>query len=234
MTPRQNCSGCFLIASPYLTDGHFFRSVTLVIRHSADGAFGLVINRPGAHRFSEMIAMSDPSWNVASPTQGTANLTIPRDQIHIGGPVAGPLLVLHDIAGIGEPCGTAEGVQDNSGLSAEVHDHPGEDFGSMSLQWADVPAWVTSDEDHLRLLARRDDARLKFVVNYSGWGPGQLDHELEVGGWLVTPADTENIFATDDELWQRMVKRCGQAILQQLTPDIRLPDANQKFDPGWN
>ena len=40
--------GCFLVASPYLSDANFFRTVVYVIRHDSEGAFGVIINRPGA------------------------------------------------------------------------------------------------------------------------------------------------------------------------------------------
>ena len=35
-----NLSGRLLIASPYLTDGSFMRSVVFMIRHDVEGAFG--------------------------------------------------------------------------------------------------------------------------------------------------------------------------------------------------
>ncbi|PHQ35699.1 YqgE/AlgH family protein [Rhodopirellula bahusiensis] len=259
MKTSQNCTGCFLIASPYLHDGNFFRSVVLIIRHTHEGAFGVVINRAGPQRFGDVIAMSDPSWQVASgadsssPTaspdnssttsdsgdkdDATPDLQIHSDQIYLGGPVNGPVLALHNIAGIGDPCGAdvSEGAgNDPAGSKTQLHDHPAEPWGSMSIQWADVPAWVTSDEDHLRLLARRDDAKLRFVVGYSGWGPMQLENELDEGGWLITPADTESIFGPCEEVWEKLVHRCGQAIMKDLTPDVPFPTEQQGFDPGVN
>lgn len=38
--------GCFLVASPEINDGIFFRSVVLLCDHSPVGSFGLVINKP--------------------------------------------------------------------------------------------------------------------------------------------------------------------------------------------
>lgn len=247
----QNCTGCFLVASPYLTDGHFFRAVIFVVRHTDEGAFGVVINRSTSKRFSEVVEMSSPSWQSkhTNPVGGAAANPLPdenqngpfRDQIYLGGPVEGPLLALHEVAGIGEPCGELTGneedisaAQDPAGAKMTVHDHPAEAWGSMSIQWSDVPAWMTADEDHLRILARRDDARLKFIVGYSGWGAGQLDHELEAGGWLVTPAESDSIFDHSGEVWEKLVHRCGHAILQELRPDLSMPDEHAGFDPGVN
>lgn len=239
-----DCSGHFLVASPYLTDGHFFRSVVLIIRHSSDGAFGVVVNRLTDKRFRDAVEMSLPtnssttvsSDELADNHAASKNSDRPRDGIYLGGPVEGPLLALHDVAGIGDPCGPGidpDNPNDAKGAKTTLHDHPAEAFGSMSIQWANVPAWLTADEDHLRLLARREDARLKFVVGYSGWGPGQLEHELQAGGWLVVAADSENIFDVGDELWQRLVKRCGQAIMRELSPDLPAFD-DDDFDPRVN
>lgn len=40
-------AGCFLIARPILQDANFKRSVVFLLAHNAEGAFGLVVNRPG-------------------------------------------------------------------------------------------------------------------------------------------------------------------------------------------
>ncbi|TWT89399.1 YqgE/AlgH family protein [Neorhodopirellula pilleata] len=265
MSDTPNCTGCFLVASPYLADGHFFRAVVFIVRHTSEGAFGVVINRVGEQRFSEVVEMSDPTWqkssskssskikssklvdtasdlnlneaSFANPSSSSndqlARSDVYRDWIHIGGPVDGPLLALHNIAGIGEPCGIDD-ESDSHGTQAVVNDHPAESFGSMSIQWADVPAWMTADEDHLRLLSRREDAKLRFIVGYSGWGAGQLDDELEAGGWLVTPAEAESIFGNEDDVWEKLVKRCGHAILKDLRPDLAMPAESESFDPGMN
>ena len=249
-TGPQNCTGCFLVASPYLTDGHFFRSVVFVVRHAEEGAFGVVINRVSEKRFSDVVEMSDPSWkkspgkNTIKTDQDTATTPaskpqLDRDLIHVGGPVEGPLIALHEIAGIGEPCGVLDPSGESTGVAKPgtetiVSDNPAESFGSMSIQYAQVPAWMTTDDDHLRILFRRDDARLKFIVGYAGWGPGQLEAELEAGGWLVTPAESESIFGGDSEVWEKLVKRCGHAILKNLRPDLSMPGDKESFDPEMN
>ena len=38
--------GCFLIARPILRDPNFMQTVILLLAHTEDGAFGLVVNRP--------------------------------------------------------------------------------------------------------------------------------------------------------------------------------------------
>lgn len=45
--------------------------------------------------------------------------------------------------------------------------------------------------------------RLKILIGYSGWAPGQLEREVERGDWKVTPARSAEVFDADPgSLWQ--------------------------------
>lgn len=47
-------------------------------------------------------------------------------------------------------------------------------------------------------------------LGYSGWGPGQLENELSVDGWLTLPGSDEIIFKTSDRLkWQKAAELFG-------------------------
>ncbi len=49
-----------------------------------------------------------------------------------------------------------------------------------------------------------------LVFGYAGWGPGQLEHEMEEGSWLVLPYDESFAFTSDTEgLWERALARLG-------------------------
>ena len=69
----ESLSGNLLIASPSMPD-YFHRTVILVVEHSDQGAFGLVLNRP-----------SGTSVGEASPE--LAELIGDEHLIHVGGPV---------------------------------------------------------------------------------------------------------------------------------------------------
>ena len=47
--------GNLLIASPSLLDPNFKRTVVLITEHTAEGAAGLVINRPSPSPVSELV-----------------------------------------------------------------------------------------------------------------------------------------------------------------------------------
>jgi putative transcriptional regulator len=52
--------------------------------------------------------------------------------------------------------------------------------------------------------------RRRVYAGYAGWGPGQLESELEREDWIVEPALTEDLFDdTPDELWGRVLSRKG-------------------------
>jgi putative transcriptional regulator len=52
--------------------------------------------------------------------------------------------------------------------------------------------------------------RARAFAGYAGWGPGQLDAELDREDWFVAPAGIDDIFDPDaDELWSRVLGRKG-------------------------
>jgi putative transcriptional regulator len=52
--------------------------------------------------------------------------------------------------------------------------------------------------------------RVRIFAGYAGWGPGQLDAELDRDDWFVAPAGVDDIFNPDaDELWGRVLARKG-------------------------
>jgi putative transcriptional regulator len=59
-------------------------------------------------------------------------------------------------------------------------------------------------------------------AGHAGWGPGQLEGELEEDSWIIEPPQREEIFATDaDGLWSAVLRRKGReyALLATMPPD---------------
>jgi len=49
-----------------------------------------------------------------------------------------------------------------------------------------------------------------LVFGYAGWGPGQLEHEMAQGSWLVLPYNEPLAFPENaDELWERAMAELG-------------------------
>jgi putative transcriptional regulator len=64
--------------------------------------------------------------------------------------------------------------------------------------------------------------RARAFVGHAGWGPGQLDGEIERGDWIVETARSEDAFAEEPkELWEAVLTRKGgsYALLARMPPD---------------
>ena len=68
--------------------------------------------------------------------------------------------------------------------------------------------------------------RARVFAGYAGWGPGQLEGELDEGSWIVEPALPIDVFTDDPEaLWGAVLRRKG--------PRFALL-ASMPFDPSMN
>ena len=67
--------------------------------------------------------------------------------------------------------------------------------------------------------------RARVFAGYAGWGPGQLDGELDEGSWIVEPALAEDVFTDEPEvLWSGVLQRKGGpfGVLALMPPDPSL------------
>lgn len=75
---RPRLAPALLLSMPQLVDPNFRRTVVLLCEHSADGAWGLVLNRPTGKRAAAVV-------DVDPPVVGDSGL-----EVWIGGPVEPP------------------------------------------------------------------------------------------------------------------------------------------------
>jgi putative transcriptional regulator len=64
--------------------------------------------------------------------------------------------------------------------------------------------------------------RARVFAGHSGWGPGQLDGELERGDWILEPAQLGDAFSGDARsLWSEVLTRKGgsYALLARMPAD---------------
>ena len=70
---------------------------------------------------------------------------------------------------------------------------------------------ITGTVDILRAISEGEGPRKSiFALGYAGWGPGQLDAEMQANNWLTVPADDELLF--DDSLpakWEKALLKIG-------------------------
>ena len=170
----KSFKGSFLIASPHLEDPNFRRSVVLIMEHNAEGAFGLVLNRPASASVKEF-------WSELEQERANA-----EGPIYLGGPVEGPIICIHDVSAWTE---------------GEI-----------------VPGvFVAVRRELVRKLVTGIAHTLRLYVGYAGWGPLQLENELEAGGWLTMPASREFIFHDDSaQLWHQSIRATGRQMYRDI------------------
>lgn len=57
-------------------------------------------------------------------------------------------------------------------------------------------------------LVAAEVAGIRVFRGYAGWGPGQLEGEIEAGAWLVLDSEPGDVFSTEpDELWRTVLRR---------------------------
>lgn len=106
-------AGRLLVASPALTDPNFNRTVIFLVRHSEEGAFGLVLNRP-VHELS--LAETLAEWAAYAAEPGV---------VFVGGPVDRTIAF-----GLARYAPNSAGNEDDiaPGLRlVNLHEPPGED-----------------------------------------------------------------------------------------------------------
>jgi putative transcriptional regulator len=62
--------------------------------------------------------------------------------------------------------------------------------------------------------------RARVFAGYAGWGPGQLESEMEEDSWVVEPARPSDVFSLDPaRLWEEVLRRKGSSFdLLRLMP----------------
>ncbi len=73
---------------------------------------------------------------------------------------------------------------------------------------------LTATIDILRAIAEGTGPRRSMLaLGYAGWGPGQLDQELQNNGWLHAPASPDILFDADlDTKWERAMASLGVSL----------------------
>lgn len=75
----------------------------------------------------------------------------------------------------------------------------------------ELPVGLTQSMDILVDAARgRGPEYIRLFLGYAGWGPGQIEGEIQENAWLICPAEPMDIFTSDsDALYQQCIARLG-------------------------
>ncbi|WP_109467678.1 YqgE/AlgH family protein [Albibacillus kandeliae] len=161
----MDLTGKLLISMPGMGDLRFEHSVVYLCNHDANGAMGLIVNKPASDvRISDLLTQLEITPKVAEDEDAP---------VYFGGPVEGARgFVLHSTESPASP----------QSLSV------GEGF------------CMTATLDILeQIAAGTGPKKLLMMLGYAGWGPGQLESEIAMNGWLTAEADEHLVYDLEDE-----------------------------------
>jgi putative transcriptional regulator len=174
--------GQMLIAMPVMGDPRFERSVIYMCAHSAEGAMGIIVNHPaGSIDFPQLLMQLD--------------IIKSADQIKVGDN-AEPMQVLK-----GGPVDTGRGFVL----------HSSDFFIQDATLRIDEDICLTATVDILKAIAKGAGPKHAILaLGYAGWGPGQLEDEIQHNGWLHCPADPGLVFGSAiEEKYPRALRKIG-------------------------
>lgn len=128
------------------------------------------------------VVLNRPSeTTVGEAVPDLEDLTSADDPVHVGGP-----------------------VQPSAVLVLAEYEEPDE---STQLVTGAV-GFVAVDDEGDRVATQLGRARV--FAGYAGWGPGQLEAELERDDWIIVDAIADDVFDEDaPTLWSRVLDRQG-------------------------
>ena len=88
------------------------------------------------------------------------------------------------------------------------------DFVREGTMMVDDEVALTATIDILRAIADgRGPKHSLLALGYAGWGPGQLDAEMQANGWLTVDSDQALMFDADlDTKWERAIAKIGVSL----------------------
>src|SRR5437773_11593287 len=88
--------------------------------------------------------------------------------------------------------------------------HEADEAEEIGMRIADNLYLSTSPDLLRQMLDPAPPLLARLIVGYSGWGPGQLEGELEAESWLISDIDRDLIFNTPPErMWEAAIRRLG-------------------------
>lgn len=165
-----------LVATPALQDPNFALAVILIVEHDADGALGIVLNRPSPMALPQSL-------------DGWSQLACEPRVLFVGGPVQPDVVLM-------------------VGRSARPHAGAGAAADPATGQGPLPPGFALADPGQGPDTSALDDVRA--FAGYAGWGAGQLDAEVQAGGWFVVDVQDDDVLTSDPAgLWTRVLRRQG-------------------------
>tara|TARA_Y100001970_G_C14189975_1_gene834770 strand:- start:1129 stop:1680 length:552 start_codon:yes stop_codon:yes gene_type:complete len=164
-----------LVAMPSLENTYFEKSIILLCNYNAEGAFGLVMNRPSPTKVHELVSSE------------LKNKEVFNTPILLGGPVEpNSFWSIHS---------SEISIQDTTKISEKLN--------------------LSSAQEILSFLSKGHQiSSYQFGIGYSGWGPGQLDREINEESWWLAPLNESVLIDIEYDLrWEKTMENLGFDLL---------------------
>jgi putative transcriptional regulator len=167
-SPPLNLTNHFLIAMPSMLDPIFGGTVVYLCEHNANGALGVVINKPTDMTMQVLFDRIDLKLEISPELSGLDyGDSIAERPVMFGGPVQ---------------------VERGFVLHAPIKNY------SSTLKVTDQIAMTTSKDVLEEVAHGNGPQRILVSLGCSGWSAGQLESEIVHNGWLTVAADPAIIF----------------------------------------
>jgi putative transcriptional regulator len=201
---------------PSLGNDYFNKTVTYICEHNDEGAMGLIINMPVNITLLDLLKQIEENDNEQasenktapklekSPEENSASeKTVPEENIFLESS-------LEQLVLSGGP------ISQNRGFVL----HRTQPGWKSSLALNDEIMITTSKDILLALGTNKAPEQFVVTLGYAGWGPGQLETELQANSWLTIDADNDILFNTPiEQRWQKATEKLGIDIAH-LSSDI--------------
>ncbi len=219
----QSLENQFLIAMPSLGDDYFNKTVTYICEHNDEGAMGLIINMPVNITLQDLLKQIEENdleeSNKTAATRKTDHKEAPPPEQESNTVQESSASTVKDILldhSLEQLVLSGGPISQHRGFVL----HRTQSGWKSSLALSDDIMITTSKDILLALGTTKAPEQFMVTLGYAGWGPGQLEAELQANSWLTIDADSDILFNTPiEQRWQKATEKLGIDIAH-LSSDI--------------
>jgi len=209
----QSLENQFLIAMPSLGDDYFNKTVTYICEHNDEGAMGLIINMPVNITLQDLLKQIEENDLEESHHKATAKKTDHNEKMQLEQEssteqeptpsIIKDIFLDHSLEQLVLSGGP---ISQNRGFVL----HRTQSGWKSSLALSDEIMITTSKDILMALGTEKAPKQFMVTLGYAGWGPGQLEAELQANSWLTIDADSDILFNTPiEQRWQKATEKLG-------------------------
>jgi putative transcriptional regulator len=83
--------------------------------------------------------------------------------------------------------------------------------------------FFTASEQKVFALLQQSEHPYKIFAGHMGWGPEELERELDKTAWRTTPATADYVFSPSEELWEDVSWHIQESMMQVMFHTRHVP-----------